>query len=196
MANTAKWSQTWGRRLSWLWSWATGSRLQPVRQAPCPPCARTSGRHPQHWRRRGQAFMENALTIAVVAAAVIGMQVYAKRSIQGVLKFGADRLSPCANDKNGVMAQLEGTRYETGEHLSKPCESARTGLPMPAGTTMNRQSGTSTIASRRVREQELSTGGWQRDIEGKKGDSQQTAGTLGGGVSARSTVVANIVKKQ
>ena len=140
--------------------------------------------------------MEYALTLAMVATVVIGMQVYAKRSIQGVLKFGADQLSPCKNDKNGALAQLEGMRYETGEHLTRPCETERSGIPMPAGTGVNRQSSTQTVTSGIITESELSGGRWNRTIGPDSGQAQSTTGTLGGGVSAKSTVVANIVKKR
>lgn len=42
--------------------------------------------------RRGQAITEYAILLGVVAAALFGMQLYAKRSLQAGLKSVADRL--------------------------------------------------------------------------------------------------------
>jgi len=42
----------------------------------------------------GQSTMEYALLIAVVAAALIAMQVYVKRGIQGRIRDLADQISP------------------------------------------------------------------------------------------------------
>lgn len=44
-------------------------------------------------RDKAQGIMEYALLICIFVAAVVAMQVYLKRSIQGRLKSGADELS-------------------------------------------------------------------------------------------------------
>ena len=62
--------------------------------------------------------MEYGILLAVVAAAVMGMQFYAKRGIQGVVKVAADQLSP-VTDQNGLglgrEAQVAGMQYEAGD---------------------------------------------------------------------------------
>ena len=57
---------------------ALGNRLQP----------RPSTLEP----RRGQSIIEYVILIGVVAAAVLGMQAYAKRGIQAGIKVAADRI--------------------------------------------------------------------------------------------------------
>ena len=64
-----------------------------------------------HWSlvtRGGQAFVEYAILFAVVAAALLGMQLYAKRSLQGGIKMAVDRMSPHPGDVNGEQAQADG----------------------------------------------------------------------------------------
>ena len=69
--------------------------------------------------RRGQSIAEYLLIFAVVAAAIMTMQVYAKRGIQGVVKTAADQMSPVAGDANGRAAQLLGIRQESGDTQQK-----------------------------------------------------------------------------
>ena len=60
------------------------------------------------WRRgRGQSVVEYLLIFGVVAAAITGMMVYAKRGIQGTLKTAAGR-----------------TRYRDGRHGQSSLEYA------------------------------------------------------------------------
>ena len=69
--------------------------------------------------RRGQSIAEYLLIFAVVAAAIMAMQVYAKRGIQGIVKTAADQMSPEANDADGRKAQLLGIRQESGDTQKK-----------------------------------------------------------------------------
>ena len=48
--------------------------------------------YPQ-WRRRGQSALDYAVFIAVVAAALVAMQVYVRRSIQANLKVMEDQIN-------------------------------------------------------------------------------------------------------
>ena len=73
--------------------------------------------------RGGQAILEYVLVFAVVAAAILGIQVLAKRGIQETLKVAADDLSSVlppseAPYEQGLppeeLAQLNGMRYESG----------------------------------------------------------------------------------
>ena len=63
---------------------------------------------------RGQAIVEYLLLFGVVAAAITGMMVYAKRGLQAGLKVAADDLTPFPGDPE--KAQIEGMRQETGDN--------------------------------------------------------------------------------
>ena len=69
--------------------------------------------------RRGQSIAEYLLIFAVVAAAIMAMQVYAKRGIQGVVKTAADQMSPVERDADGKAAQLLGILQESGDRQQK-----------------------------------------------------------------------------
>ena len=66
-------------------------------------------------RQRGQSILEYLLVFAVVSAAVYGMQVYAKRGVQAIVKTAADQMSPVADDADGQKAQILGMRLESQE---------------------------------------------------------------------------------
>jgi len=67
-------------------------------------------------------FTEYALLIGLVAAVIVGMQVYARRGIQAVVKQAADDLSPYqtspGGDPEGERAQLAGMQYEAGDRTT------------------------------------------------------------------------------
>lgn len=67
-------------------------------------------------KRAGQAILEYALLFGLVAAAILGMQVFAKRGIQATLKVAADDLSPVPGD--GEAAQIDGMRQDSGESIT------------------------------------------------------------------------------
>ncbi len=62
-----------------------------------------------------QAVIEYAILIGIVTAAVVGMQVYARRGIQAGVKRAADQFSPFQPDPDGERAQEAGMRYEVGD---------------------------------------------------------------------------------
>gem|GEM_PF-915671 len=74
-----------------------------------------------HWplSRQAQATAEYALLIGVVTAAMLGIQLYAKRGIQAGVKAAADQMSPFADDSRGEVAQAEGMSYETGDRTKR-----------------------------------------------------------------------------
>ena len=82
------------------------------------------GQAPPFWNRRGplrtkragQAILEYVLFFGVVAAAIIGMQIFAKRGIQATLKAAADDMSPFPND--GEKAQIDGMKQDSGETIA------------------------------------------------------------------------------
>jgi Flp pilus assembly pilin Flp len=51
---------------------------------------------------RAQSLSEYALLIAIIGAALIGMQTYMKRGIQGVVKLAADEIG---NQRNGSIEE-------------------------------------------------------------------------------------------
>lgn len=88
--------------------------------------------------RDGQSITEYLLIFAVVAAAMTGMMVYAKRGIQAGLKVAADDFSPFPSDPE--KAQIEGMRQETGDSRA-PGETVVTGLTIArdSSETTNQQ---------------------------------------------------------
>ena len=65
--------------------------------------------------RHGQTLLEYLLLFAVISAAMLGMQVYAKRGIQAVVKTVVDEMSPVPGDTSGKDAQALGMRQESGD---------------------------------------------------------------------------------
>ncbi len=53
---------------------------------------------------RAQSFVEYAVVLTVVVAALVGMQLYAKRGIQAGIKTATDRMSPFPSDPQGELA--------------------------------------------------------------------------------------------
>ena len=81
--------------------------------------AKPGTRNPKQCRD-GQAVVEYALLLALVSAALLGMQLYAKRGVQAGVKMMTDGvLSPYANDTNGELAQRAGIAYESGERRNR-----------------------------------------------------------------------------
>lgn len=129
----------------------------------------------------GQAFAEYAVLIGLLVAALFGMQVYAQRGIQAEIKKAADGLSPFgADDPKGVLAQVEGMRYESGERRNRSIAAA--------GTVRTRQSAVNTATRRTLRTNETAGGGrgTVTDV-----DTTGTTGALGEGVSSVSEVVVD-----
>ena len=132
--------------------------------------------------RGGQAIVEYAIVLGLIVAAVLGMQVYAKRGIQAGLKGAADQLSPfgVANDRTGEKAQLEGMRYESGERRNRDV--------IAAGTVLERRAAVKASVERTVVEREAG-GSRTRTIQQ---DTSSTSGALAGGESSTSQVVIEI----
>ena len=125
-----------------------------------------------HQRARGQTLPEYSLLIAIVMAAILGLQVYAKRSIQAGIKTAADQIG----------SQDEGIAYEAGERRNRTSASA--------GRVLQQQSRVTSATDRNVRSRQLQGGGVQRDTVT---DTSSTIGTLpsrGAGVASYSEVVA------
>jgi len=92
--------------------------------------------------------MEYALVLVVVASAIFGMQLYAKRSLQAVVKGSVDSFSPWHSsnvcpDPEGEVAQLAGIRYESGQRVTQygtaPCGGGDVWNLGP-GTTLHQRS--------------------------------------------------------
>ncbi len=100
---------------------------------------------------RGQALAEYAILIGIVTAAILGMQVYAKRGIQAGIKLATDQMSPFPDDRGGRQAQLAGNQYEAGDHIMEPGIAIGTMLDSRSKVgTHNRQSANvlTTLANR------------------------------------------------
>ena len=145
----------------------------------------------------GQSLAEYSLVLALVAAAMMGMQVYAKRGIQAALKTASDDLSPCrvhacfgaVGDPDGELGQLIGEVQEGGlteeERLREPA--LRQGLVLDR-LSLDRLSRVTTVTDQSVLDEELPGGGRTRTVERERVSSR---GALGDGVSSVSSVVVD-----
>lgn len=132
---------------------------------------------------RGQAIVEYALLFGIITAALLGMQIYAKRGVQVGIKAMADRLSPYANDPDGELAQRDGIRYESRDRQDKVVAS---------GAVLDRTSRARTVTDQETKADVALGGGTQTTIVT---DTTQISGELaeiGPGVSERSEVVFNV----
>ena len=123
----------------------------------------------------GQTLAEYGLVLALVVAVAMGMSVYAKRGIQGVLKTAADNLSPYgfAEDPDGRRAQRDGMLQESGGATFKDGEPV-----LKQGTVLKRVSVQTTAVDRVIHEADQAGGGHARTIDIDSAAS--TGGGLGG----------------
>ena len=105
--------------------------------------------------RRGQSIAEYLLIFAVVAAAIMTMQVYAKRGIQGVVKTAADQMSPIVDpvtkEPNARAGQALGIFQEAGDQKKLK--------EMPAGAVAWKESSVTTDAHRTYTTRDVEKGG-------------------------------------
>lgn len=134
---------------------------------------------------RGQSFAEYAVLIGVVTAAILGMQLYAKRGLQASVKMAADQLSPFRNeaggDPGGEKAQVAAVRYESRERQNKAVADI--------GTVLTIESASRTASNRQQDVELAADGGQTRSLQA---DTSGTSGDLparGTGVSSYSEVV-------
>lgn len=133
----------------------------------------------------GQAIMEYALLLGIVTAAILGMQLFAKRGIQAGVKTMADRLSPHASDPSGELAQRDGIRYESRD---------RTDKVVGVGSVLSRRSQTRATADQTITTAVVADGSATTAVTT---DATATRGILTGSgigpdVSDRSEVVVNV----
>jgi len=135
--------------------------------------------------RQGQAFVEYAILLGIVTAALLGMQLFAKRGLQAGIKNMADRLSPQPGDTTGELAQRDGIRYESRDRQNKVVAS---------GSVVSRQSRTHAVANQTATTASAVDGSAAAAITT---DSTVTTGVLTGAgigpnVSDRSEVVVDV----
>ncbi len=104
------------------------------------PMTRSSKRRHSGTTLKGQAILEYAILLGIVTAALLGMQLYAKRSLQATVKFTADQIGN----------QADGIRYEGGERQNKV---------VAEGQTRQRVTAASSSPVRTQNTQELDGGG-------------------------------------
>ena len=72
-----------------------------------------SGSMSKRWFSRAQSTAEYAVVLAAVAAALIGMQIYIKRSVQGRIRDLADQISPAHYEENKTTSTFYTTQVGT-----------------------------------------------------------------------------------
>ena len=130
----------------------------------------------------GQAIAEYAVLLATLTAAIIGMQIYARRGMQMAVKVASDRISPFANDADGKQAQVAGIRYEAGDRRQSV---------IAAGTTIENISEVATQVNK-ITHVEDKLGGVH--VTTAVGDVTTTTGRLdpATGLASRSAVVSEV----
>lgn len=131
-------------------------------------------------RRNGQAIFEYALLLAVVAAAVAGMQLYVKRSIQAGVKMTADHMSPFDADPDGEEAQFAGIRYESRDRQTDI---------FSTGSTVDRKSKSQTVADQRINTQAHEDGSVTTIVEDDRTTTTGALQSVGPNVTDYSEVV-------
>ena len=146
----------------------------------------------------GQAIVEYAILIGVVAAAILAMSTYARRGIQSGIRattdvafntaVNIDPLDPDDDaDPEGEKTQKQGMEHEVGERVQ----------PDGAGTLLAREAAALTERHRRIRATSQPGGILTRDLGPSAANNNfiSTTGALtnrGAGVSSYSEVVAEV----
>ena len=135
---------------------------------------------------QGQAFAEYAILIGIIITALLGMQAYAKRGIQSVVREAADEMSPFRNDAvgdpNGERAQVAGMEYEAG---GRP-DQVQTAKP---GNILARESAVATDSAQTMVQHPVQGGGHVTQVVS---DTTTTGGALanrGGAASYQEVLV-------
>lgn len=116
-------------------------------------------------QHRGQSILEYAIIFSIVALAITGMQIYAKRKIQAVLQSATDQMDPLGIGREKL--QTEGMRHEAGD--LRNAEGSTT-----PGTVIDRQSTITTVTDQNVNTGDTLGGGAFRNIQN---DASTTRGT-------------------
>lgn len=140
-------------------------------------------------RLRGQISSEHAILLGIVTAAMLGMQLYAKRGLQAGMKASIDWLSPfridgkAAGDPDGERAQLAGMAYESGERRNRAV--AEPGSPVAREVGVTAESS----VTQKIHAQEAGSGQIVTTTETTETSSSSGTTSQGGGVSQYSEVV-------
>ena len=115
------------------------------------------------------------MLLGLIAAVILGMQVYAKRGLEAAVKVGADQIGN----------QVDGMKYESGDRQNKV---------FAAGVVLKRETATRNESDAATNTKVLLGGGTQL---GTAGASQNFGdldpGTYGPDVSAYSEVIIDVV---
>lgn len=149
----------------------------------------------------GQAMAEYAVLIGVITAAMLGIQLYAKRGIEAGVKVAADQISPCvgdpcADDPQGEQAQAAGMSYETGDRTSRAFAIGgdQTAKPFAIGTVLANESGVNTRQAHTTTTAMSEGGSVTRTMAPGPDNKDTTVGVLtdrGPGVAQHSEVVVD-----
>ena len=121
-------------------------------------------------RTAGQAMTEFAILAGLIIAALVGMQLYTKRSIQAVVKKASDEIGD----------QADGMRYESGD---------RQRGPFSEGATLARESAASTVVDQTITSGARPGGGYVRTAAPERSVTTGAVANRGPGVTAYSKVV-------
>ena len=121
-------------------------------------------------RVAGQAMTEYAILAGLIIAALVGMQLYTKRSIQAVVKQASDDIGD----------QVNGMRYESGDRQRKV---------FSEGETLVRESAASTVVDQTTTSGARPGGGYARTEAPERTVTTGAVANRGPGVTAYSETV-------
>ena len=101
--------------------------------------------------QRGQAIFEYALLLAIVMAALAGIQVYARRGIQAGVKLTVDGMSPYATDVDGKRAQADGIVQEAGRYYDEDEGLSLFDQSRHRGVLLNKRSAGNVVTNQNVK---------------------------------------------
>ena len=106
-----------------------------------PPTSNFQPRRRSFLYAKGQSIMEYVVLIGVVAAAVLGMQAYAKRGIQAGIKVAADRIGSQQEGLEDINLSLP-WKVSGETVISKQSDALRTTSLLSQGSVMTQTQAT------------------------------------------------------
>src|SRR5476651_297819 len=88
-------------------------------------------------QKRGQSTLEYAVLIVVIIGALLTIQVYIKRGVQGRLKSAADDIGDQYSDGNTNVVKTTNTSTQTEESFNAGASSYNMLAPSNTDTTLN-----------------------------------------------------------
>lgn len=93
--------------------------------------------------RKAQSLIEYSLILAIIGAVLLGMQVYMKRGIQGVVKTAADQLGP----QQGAQVLIDFKKQTSSITVTSGARAGAVRTQVSAGGIQTRTTNTTSTGS-------------------------------------------------